>query len=138
MRANRIAAEKRCMLRLRIFASERRGLTVSGLALRKKITQTLLLGFCRTDLAVSRCGTKADGESQRNAAQNTRELAVQRMARGRYRARKTTQRQAQVPKAPLFCSATKVHTRQRARGGAIRTAKEKTPLTSRTGLISVL
>lgn len=138
MRANRIAAEKHCVLRLRVFASERRGLTVSGLALGKKITQTLMLFCCRADLAVSCCGTKADDERQRKAAQNARESLVRKMAKGRYRARKTTQRQAQVPKAPLFCSATKVHTRQRARGGAIRMPKEKTPLTLRTGWISVL
>jgi hypothetical protein len=56
------------MLRLRVFASARWRLTVSGLALRKEIAQTLLPGCCRADLAVSRCGTKADGESQRNAA----------------------------------------------------------------------
>jgi hypothetical protein len=48
-----------------------------------------------------------------------------------------TQRQARVPKPPLFCSATKAHTRSRASGGALHASKEKSFLIWRAGRISV-
>ena len=64
MRANSIAAEERCVLRLRALSGERRVRAVGGSALGKKIAQALL---ARADLAVPRSSRDNKGQSYRSA-----------------------------------------------------------------------
>ena len=137
MCANRIAVEKRRVLRLGGFAGERREIAVKGLAPSEKITKALLGGGGRADLALSCCGTEAKEQPKGHAMEKARASTVRRGAGGRYKACKTTQRQARVPKAPPFCSATKTHAVYRARGDALRAAKEKASLIWQPVLISV-
>ena len=137
MRADGFAAEKSCVLCLRVLAGQCGSGAIGGSALSEKIAETLLPGCRGVSLTVS-CGDTQNGnQTNCRAADDARKLLVRRPAQGRYRARKTTQRQAQVPASPLFYSATKVHTQHRARGGALRAAKEKAFLIWQPDWISV-
>lgn len=111
MRADCIAAEKLSVLRLRILAGQCGSAAVGSSALGEEIAEALLAGRCGADLTVSYRDTESEEQAECNAAENARRSLVERPAKGRYRARKTTQRQAQVPRSPLFCSATKAHAR---------------------------
>jgi hypothetical protein len=66
------AVEKRRVLRLRVFARERRRRAVACSALSKKVVETLLPSCCRAYLAVSRLGTEGEEQSERDAAENAR------------------------------------------------------------------
>jgi hypothetical protein len=59
MRADCVAAEKSCVLRLRVFAREGGAGAVSGSALGKKVAETLLPGCGRALLAVSHRDTES-------------------------------------------------------------------------------
>lgn len=128
MPADCAAAEKSCVLHLCVLAGQCGDGAVGGSALGEKLADSLLPGCRRADLAVSCRETESCGQTECDAAENARRSPVRRAAIGQFGARKTTQRQAQVPRSPLFCSATRVHTRHRARGGALRVAKEKASL----------